>query len=39
MMMLHPEFWNDQQKAQSVINESNALKDQVNEFNELYESL
>ncbi len=35
--MLQPEFWNDQQKAQGVINESNALKDQVNEFNELFD--
>jgi peptide chain release factor 2 len=36
--MLQPAFWNDQQKAQGVINESNALKDQVNEFYELFES-
>ena len=36
--MLQPGFWNDQQKAQRVINESNALKDQVNEFHELFES-
>jgi peptide chain release factor 2 len=36
--MLHPNFWNDQQAAQVVINEANALKDQVNEFNELVES-
>lgn len=36
-IMLQPEFWNDQQKAQSVINESNALKDQVNEFKELFD--
>ena len=36
--MLQPEFWDDQQKAQGIINESNALKDQVNEFNELFES-
>ena len=36
--MLQPGFWNDQQKAQGVINESNALKDQVNEFYELFES-
>lgn len=35
--MLQPEFWNDQQKAQGVINESNALKDQVNEFKELFD--
>lgn len=40
--MLHPDFWNDQQKAQTVISESNALKDQVHEFhdlNEVYENL
>ena len=35
-MMLQPEFWNDQQKAQGVINESNALKDQVTEFYDLF---
>jgi peptide chain release factor 2 len=37
-----PDFWNDQEKAQAVINEANALKDQVNEFhglNETYENL
>lgn len=40
--MLHPDFWNDQEQAQKVINEANTLKDQVNEFkemNELYENL
>jgi peptide chain release factor 2 len=37
-VMLHPGFWDDQQKAQGIINESNALKDQVNEFYELFES-
>lgn len=40
--MLQPEFWNDQQSAQAVINEANALKDQVNEFhdlNEIFENL
>ena len=37
--MLQPEFWNDQQKAQGIINESNALKDQVNEFKELFDDL
>lgn len=36
--MLQPDFWNDQEKAQMVISEANALKDQVNEFNELNES-
>lgn len=33
--MLHPDFWNDQQAAQTVISEANGLKEQVNEFNEL----
>lgn len=40
--MLQPDFWNDQQAAQAVIGESNALKDQVHEFyelNEAYENL
>jgi peptide chain release factor 2 len=36
--MLQPDFWNDQEKAQTVISEANALKDQVNEFNDLNES-
>lgn len=36
--MLHPDFWNDQQAAQSVISESNALKDQVHEFYKLVET-
>lgn len=40
--MLQPEFWDDQQKAQTVIAESNALKDQVHVFydlNETFENL
>jgi peptide chain release factor 2 len=40
--MLQPNFWDDQQAAQAVINEANALKDQVHEFyelNEVYENL
>jgi peptide chain release factor 2 len=40
--MLQPDFWDDQQKAQAVINESNALKNQVHvfhELNEMYENL
>lgn len=36
--MLHPDFWNNQEKAQTVISEANALKDQVNEFMELNDS-
>ena len=37
--MLHPDFWNDQQAAQTVISEANGLKEQVNDFNELNDSL
>ena len=33
--MLVPGFWDDQDNAQKVITESNALKDIVDEFNEL----
>ncbi|WP_096911836.1 peptide chain release factor 2 [Neobacillus jeddahensis] len=36
--MLQPDFWNDQEKAQTVISEANGLKDQVNEFTELNDS-
>jgi len=36
--MLHPDFWNDQQAAQTVISEANALKDLVNEFADLFET-
>ena len=36
--MTHPDFWNDQQKAQGIINESNALKEQVNQFKELFDA-
>lgn len=34
-MMLMPDFWNDQNAAQIVINEANGLKAVVNEFNDL----
>ena len=34
-MMLDPEFWNDQDKAQKVISESKALKDVVGDYKEL----
>ncbi|AXN38746.1 peptide chain release factor 2 [Peribacillus butanolivorans] len=40
--MTHPDFWNDQSKAQTVINETNALKEQVNQLSDLndaYENL
>ena len=33
--MLEPEFWNDQQGAQTIINESNGIKSVVNEYNDL----
>ncbi|WP_430165777.1 peptide chain release factor 2 [Peribacillus psychrosaccharolyticus] len=36
--MTHPDFWNDQQAAQSVINETNALKETVGELAELNDS-
>ncbi|MFC7372978.1 peptide chain release factor 2 [Fictibacillus iocasae] len=36
--MSAPEFWNDQNAAQTVINEANGLKDQVNEFEKLSSS-
>lgn len=36
--MLEPGFWDDQQAAQTVINEANGLKDLVNGFNELLEN-
>ncbi|HIX42915.1 MAG TPA: PCRF domain-containing protein, partial [Candidatus Kurthia intestinigallinarum] len=31
-IMLDPSFWDDQQKAQAIINESKGLKEVVNEF-------
>jgi len=36
--MTNPEFWNDQQSAQNVINEANALKEAVNQFTDLHDS-
>ncbi|MEC2055504.1 peptide chain release factor 2 [Peribacillus psychrosaccharolyticus] len=36
--MTHPDFWNDQQAAQTVINETNALKETVGELAELNDS-
>ncbi|WP_335871575.1 peptide chain release factor 2 [Bacillus sp. 2205SS5-2] len=36
--MVDPNFWNDQQAAQGVINEVNGLKELVNEYNELQET-
>ena len=37
-MMLDPTFWDDQQAAQVVINESNQLKSTVNEYKELVDT-
>lgn len=40
--MMQPDFWDDQQKAQTIISEANGLKDLIREFNELndtYEDL
>ncbi|MBY0097091.1 peptide chain release factor 2 [Mesobacillus maritimus] len=37
-IMLAPDFWDDQQKAQTFINESNALKDQVHVFHDMFET-
>lgn len=34
-MMPEPNFWNDQQGAQVVINEANGIKAIVNEYNDL----
>ncbi|NPC94301.1 peptide chain release factor 2 [Bacillus sp. WMMC1349] len=36
--MADPNFWGDQQKAQTIINEANALKDYVNTYKSLSES-
>lgn len=36
--MADPDFWGDQQKAQTIINKANALKDYVNTYNKLSES-
>lgn len=36
--MSMPDFWNDQNAAQTIINESNALKDQVVEFTNLHDA-
>lgn len=35
--MQEPDFWDDQKKAQSIINESNALKDMVEQFQTIEE--
>ncbi|WP_240837946.1 peptide chain release factor 2 [Macrococcoides goetzii] len=36
-MMANPDFWNDGDKAQEIINKNNALKEVVNGFNALVE--
>jgi peptide chain release factor 2 len=33
--MLNPEFWNDQQGAQTTINEANSLKEMVHEYKDM----
>ena len=37
-MMLEPDFWNDQNGAQTVINEANGLKAIVNEYQDLVDT-
>ncbi|MBN8193937.1 peptide chain release factor 2 [Bacillus sp. NTK074B] len=37
-IMVQPDFWDDQQAAQGLINEGNGLKDLVNEYKSLLES-
>ncbi|MBD1381408.1 peptide chain release factor 2 [Bacillus sp. IB182487] len=36
--MSNPSFWDDQQAAQTVINEANGLKEMVNQYNDLAET-
>jgi len=36
--MLEPTFWDDQQKAQTIISEANGLKDLVHEFHDLQDT-
>ncbi|MGY3714856.1 peptide chain release factor 2 [Sutcliffiella cohnii] len=36
-LMSHPNFWDNQNEAQVVISEANALKDSVGQFHELHE--
>ncbi|PAF11603.1 peptide chain release factor 2, partial [Shouchella clausii] len=36
--MTAPDFWDNQNAAQTVINETNALKEMVDQFHELNES-
>ncbi|PLT31086.1 peptide chain release factor 2 [Peribacillus deserti] len=36
--MSHPDFWNDQTKAQVVINELNGIKDAANQFKAMFEN-
>ena len=37
--MTDPDFWNDQQKAQTIINEANGLKDHGKQFQEMNECI
>ncbi|WP_142301317.1 peptide chain release factor 2 [Shouchella clausii] len=36
--MADPDFWNDQEQAQAIINETNGLKEQVHTFKDMAES-
>ncbi|KUP05272.1 peptide chain release factor 2 [Bacillus coahuilensis m2-6] len=36
--MVDPDFWNDQQKAQGLINEANGLKDMVGQYHSMVEA-
>ena len=38
-MMTEPDFWDDQNKAQEVIDKNNALKSVVNGYHELEEEV
>ncbi|WP_155814985.1 peptide chain release factor 2 [Bacillus coahuilensis] len=37
-IMVDPDFWNDQQKAQGLINEANGLKDMVGQYHSMVEA-
>jgi len=39
MKMLDPDFWNDVKEAQKVVQESKALKDKLNEYTEILNSI
>ncbi len=37
--MAEPEFWNDNQKAQKIVQKSNSIKDKINEYDEINEDI